>query len=114
MNGFGKRGSSIYQQRGWRRHLRSVQRVKSFKRLKHVRKFGPISIDGREKRKQNTGYFINCFRKFRSGIYNEKGGKRSQLIIPKDFCFIENPEKSLESIWEAVEGCLDYRRKVIN
>lgn len=94
--------------RGSKRHLHHSDRQHRFSIFKHVRKYGPISLSGKRKKRQRIGYVLDFFKKFYTGIPPISQQGKFTAYMPVNFCFIEHPEESLASIWESVTACLNY------
>ena len=113
MRWIGRDTAPFQTRKGWNRHLKSIRRIRKQNIYKHVRKFGPISKEGRTQRAQSLGYLLEYFRKLYRPTSKKIHRLSSDVYIPENFCFIEHPEEALRGIWNAVDECLFTNNKRI-
>lgn len=95
-------GKVIYWLRGWRKHVRSTNRRKAFSIKKHWRRQPENTENGMKERKIFQSKILTYLDKITvtKKPNNKNYGSKVTYILPKKFCFIDDPGSTLVAIKE--------------
>lgn len=90
-------------QRSWIKHIKTKIRIEKYRKIKHLRKYKKYSKEKLPHSKSLNSKYLDFFEKFCKQKTTLRNKKNETISLPKSFCFIENPESVLKTIYKSVK-----------